>query len=153
MSGNGRNYQYDREAVVTADLAAVLWEWREQHEANHPSYSIGMGEDAWTAGVKNRQVTAIQHICQECGIDERALHRIFNCETLTTSLWLADMILTKLGLLHRFHELREVSRSLANSYAYKKIRSAKLEGKVVPKTAAVSQEEWLEYLDRIGCRR
>lgn len=141
--GNGNGYQYDRERVVTHDLAVVLKEFIRQYEAERPPEENPYRRRCET------YMGAIQWIAQETGLSERRLSGMMAGETLTTSYWLADLILTKIGWKHRMDDIRELPWE-TSKLAVKSLRVGGLGGAL---KRFKDQEEWLEYLDQIGCRR
>jgi hypothetical protein len=69
-------YQYDRERVRTDDLAVVLDQWCQESEDHNP----------------------INRMAMLAEVDLRTLYAIRNKRTKSTSFFLADKILTKIGL-------------------------------------------------------
>jgi len=125
---------------VTADLAEVLKAWRKQYEAEHKVEH----NKTYPYQRKMMQVSpAMSRMVELTGIRHRILYRVMALETFTTSLWMADHILTRLDLGYRLSDgsIRVLDRAHVR-YNYSGFtRKFK------------DQEEWLEYLDQIGCRR
>lgn len=69
-------YQYDRERVVTSQLARVLEQWCEASGEDNPIHRMSL----------------------LCEVDLRTLYAIRQKRTKSTSYYLADKILTKIGM-------------------------------------------------------
>lgn len=125
--------QHDMERVYTADLAAVIDGWIAEHEAEHPK---GNHNGFKSGRNQEEHEPAIAVIAQDTGLDRRSIYRIRSKETITTSFWLADRILTALSLQHKLNSLPLVPVEMVEHM--RRIRT---------------MEEWQEHLDKIGCRR
>lgn len=144
-SNDDRSYQHDRERVVTHDLAVVLEQYVEAYERERPQPN-----ESGHGRLRPKALTfmgAMEYMSIKTGFEPRRLWGIINRETYTTSYWMADLILTRLELTHRMHEIRELP--------YEVSATAKAKSKNGDRWINLiqSQEQWLEYLDKIGCRR
>lgn len=123
-------------SVPTKDLARILQDWIEKHDARFPSevgdqaaslareptrYSAGYSKGAYGFSARN-------YICEQAGIQLRSLHRVLRCESKFTSLSLADELLTAI-------ERRD---------------ALDLDLRVVP-NPAWSQERWVREMKKRGC--
>jgi hypothetical protein len=121
----------DNDAVLTSDLAAILIRFRKTYEAERASIEA---QQPVPFNPKRMAITtAIQYMVEKTGVEERQLRRILYQETTTTGFWMADQILTRLNLSHHLHD-----GSIRQTRARPRFKS---------------QEEWVAYLDQIGCRR
>jgi len=68
-------YQYDRERVRTDDLASIIAQWGDESEEN-----------------------TIETLAQVTGVDQRTLFNIRYKRTKSTSYFLADKILVRIGM-------------------------------------------------------
>jgi len=140
-SSSGRNgYQYDRERVVTDDLAVVLERFIKDWLAERPEDETAIVSYGY-ARAEDRYMGPIAYIAERTGLADRRISGIIARETYTTSYYMADLILTKIHMGHRIDDLRIVPDS------------AIIRGNGATTKHFKSNEEWLEYLDSIGCRR
>lgn len=156
--------QHARERVLTDDLARVIEEWRARYEAERP---LSAASERWQGGKGGNSysfMSAISYICYHAGVNDRQVSRILARETQTTSFWLADQILSAIGLTHYLYNdtirQAEMPRGNQNGKHNGKQPPAKIPEHMGTVEAwrlwnrfGMSNEQWAEYLDSIGCRR
>ena len=105
--------QYVRERVVTDDLAGVLRRWLQDYEAIRPSKAK---IPKWATGTRSFE-SPIEHLTRLTATSQRRIWAIINVQTRTTSLWLADRLLTAIGeeYMLRTGEIRILEDFRANS--------------------------------------
>jgi hypothetical protein len=121
--------QHVRQRIVTLDLARVLRAWLEEYEADRPALAMSM---EW--GGERQFEGAFRHLCRITNYDPRRFWSILNGETKTTSLWMADRILTAINCEHmlrtgEIHVFEDISPQIGYG---------------------MSNEEWYAYLEERG---
>lgn len=159
---NKNGHQYSRERVLTEDLAGVLQIWRDRYEAERPQSAMVFRSKANTssppAGFDGREFFgAMKYMSFHSGVSERRISSILAKETKTTSFWLADQILTPLGLQNALGDGRIRSADFRQYGPKKKQKRAAPSEKPymseLKQPKYMSNERWFEFLDQIGCRR
>lgn len=147
MSPSSSRDTHARERVITADLASVLIMFREEWETERPK--PGAKGRKMHQPLSETYMGAMSYMAESAGVSARRIWGIMNCEHLTTSFWLADRILVGIGMEHKLYDgsIREFPEDRLNE-----IRGGDLKSNGLRRTFS-SMEEWLEYLDNIGCRR
>ena len=90
--------QFDTERVYTKDLADILIKWKTEYDRLHPKNPHGLRMTT------DLTISAKEEMSRLTGLDLRTLFRITSCETVSTSFYTADMILTRLEMEHRLHD-------------------------------------------------
>jgi hypothetical protein len=125
--------QYARDRVVTEDLAYVLRHWLDAYEAERPGDAT---VHEYMGGTRLYE-SALKHLTRMAKTDPRRIWSILNEETRTTSLWLADRLLTPIDLSYTLYDGH--------------IRVLLDFGARVPVSVKrMSNEEWYAYLEKRG---
>jgi hypothetical protein len=137
MAGIGNN---DLLVIRTEDLARVIREWIRRHELEHPiDQPYNLKQDAkfdergkWS-GVEYREehwhTGGIRYLSEHSGVDDRKIRGILLIEYKTTSLYVADRIIS----------------AMEETY---KLTNGELE--IIP-NPRLTQEKWIEHMRERGC--
>lgn len=95
-----KSRNYDSYVVPTEQLAAIIVEWKEKHEKEHPPRNRGAkGDDKHIV-----PFGAVAYIAQESGIPGRRVTAILRHETPYTHLRIADAICAGIDQPHALHQ-------------------------------------------------
>jgi hypothetical protein len=120
-----------RERVVTADLAIILRRWIDAWEAERHNDYLG---NNFKPPKYEHEMSPVGVLSFETGINPRRIWAITNEENRTTSLWMADRLLSAMG---KEHLLRTGEIRILEDYSYSR-------------QTPMSQEEWQAFLQERG---